>query len=503
MSDKLEVRDFLVRSADWASDKNSLSNLRRLVFIVEQQVSHEEEWDGQDENACHWLATDHSDRAIGTARLLPSGQVGRMAVLAEYRGTGVGAALLEAAVSQARRLGMPDIYLNAQSHAVGFYSRAGFIKHGEEFMEAGIPHYHMRQPTPVSDSHDTAHAASRRLAADLAAAITLRLFDTTEAEWLADGKILKKLREQVLVRELGLPAELITDKTDEACLHWHAQSFEGQTIGVVRMDLEGHISRLAVLPEYRGRGVGQALLEAALAKATRFGLSRVWTEVLTPQARLYSDAGFAPEATPYMAHSLEHQVFARALIIDDIAQHRRVQGKISGDAYNSAEHHYTLGEDKQLLLLRHEAEFKHVIVDMCQQAHKSIRIWSPMLDHKLFHHDELRESFSRLARRNRYTRIEILLYDSHRVVTNTHALLEISRKLPSSIMMKLVHPDLRKLNQEFILVDGEGLIYRQDYENYEGYAKFRDITENQRLGRQFKAGWESGLYDPNLRQLKI
>jgi GNAT superfamily N-acetyltransferase len=370
-------------------------------------------------------------------------------------------------------------------------------------MEAGIPHYHMRQPTPVSDPHDTAHAASRRLAADLAAAITLRLFDTTEAEWLADGKILKKLREQVLVRELGLPAELITDKTDEACLHWHAQSLEGQTIGVVRMDLEGHISRLAVLPEYRGRGVGRALLEAALAKATRFGLSRVWTEVLTPQARLYSDAGFAPEATPYMAHSLEHQVFARALIIDDIAQHRRVQGKISGDAYNSAEHHYTLGEDKQLLLLRHEAEFKHVIVDMCQQAHKSIRIWSPMLDHKLFHHDELRESFSRLARRNRYTRIEILLYDSHRVVTNTHALLEISRKLPSSIMMKLVHPDLRKLNQEFILVDGEGLIYRQDYENYEGYAKFRDITENQRLGRQFKAGWESGLYDPNLRQLKI
>jgi hypothetical protein len=269
------------------------------------------------------------------------------------------------------------------------------------------------------------------------------------------------------------------------------------------MDLEGHISRLAVLPEYRRRGVGQALLEAALAKATRFGLSSVWTEALTTLVPFYDSAGFAPEATPFMTHGRNIQVFARALVIDDIAQHRRLQGQISGDAYDSEDHHYTLGEDKQLLLLRHEVEFKQVILDMCQQAHKSIRIWSPMLDHKLFHHDELRESISRLARRNRYTSVEILLYDSHRVVTNTHALLEISRKLPTSIQMKLVHPELRKLNHEFVLVDGQGVIYRQDYENYEGYAKFRDITENQRLGRQFKAGWDSGLYDPNLRQLTI
>ena len=503
MSDKLEVRDFLIRSADWASDKNNLTNLRRLVFIVEQKVSQEEEWDGQDERAYHWLATDHSDRAIGTVRLLASGQVGRMAVLIEYRGTGVGAALLEAAVGQAQHLGMSDIYLNAQSHALGFYARAGFVKHGEEFIEAGIAHFRMHQLAPADDLQNPALAASRRVAQDLAEGISLRLFDTTEADWQADGKIIKTLRQQVLVREMDLPAEIVTDEADKTSLHWHAQSLEGQTIGVVRMSLEGHIGSLAVLPEYRARGVGQALLEAALAKATRFGLSRVWAAAPTHLAPFYNCVGLIPEAAPFLAHKREHQVFARALVIDDIAQHRRLQGKISGETYLSEDHHYTLGEDKQLLLLRHEAEFKQIILDMCQQAHKSIRIWSPMLDHKLFHHNDLRESFSRLARRNRYTGIEILLYDSHRVVTNTHALLEISRKLPSSIKMKLVHPELRKLNHEFVLVDGEGVIFRQDYESYEGYAKFRDFTENQRLGRQFKAAWESGLYDPNLRQLKI
>jgi hypothetical protein len=89
------------------------------------------------------------------------------------------------------------------------------------------------------------------------------------------------------------------------------------------------------------------------------------------------------------------------------------------------------------------------------------------------------------------------------VVKNGHALLDISRKLSSSISLKIVDPELRQLNCEFVLVDNTGLIYRQDVERYEGIANFRDITENNRLGRQFNAAWESGLQDPDLRQLTL
>ncbi|MEJ6590430.1 MAG: hypothetical protein QNL99_00480, partial [SAR86 cluster bacterium] len=162
-----------------------------------------------------------------------------------------------------------------------------------------------------------------------------------------------------------------------------------------------------------------------------------------------------------------------------------------------------LARDHQPVRLSQEAEFRQVILDMCQQAQQSIRIWSPMLDHKLFHSDELSECISALARRNRYTRIEILLYDSQRVVKAGHALVDISRKLSSSISIKLVDPERRHRNDEFVLVDNEGVIYRSDFEQYEGSANFRDITTNNRLGRQFKSAWETGLHDPNLRQLKI
>ena len=87
MSNQLSLQDFLVREANWSAESNVLSNIRRLVFIVEQNVPQEEEWDGKDDTAWHFLATDNEDVPVGTARLLPDGQIGRMAVLSEQRGT--------------------------------------------------------------------------------------------------------------------------------------------------------------------------------------------------------------------------------------------------------------------------------------------------------------------------------------------------------------------------------------------------------------------------------
>ena len=137
------MRDFNIREAEWKVDAKLLSNIRRQVFIVEQSVPQKEEWAGQDESCCHWLATDLEDAPIGTCRLLPDGQIGRMAVLANCRGRGIGAALLAAAIEKAGCMGFSNIYLHAQTHATAFYERLGFVKEGKEFIEAGIPHWQM------------------------------------------------------------------------------------------------------------------------------------------------------------------------------------------------------------------------------------------------------------------------------------------------------------------------------------------------------------------------
>ena len=132
-----------VSEASWATQGEALGAIRRKVFVEEQNVSEEEEWDGEDETSRHFLAEDATGAAIGTARLLPTGQIGRMAVLPHWRGLGIGAALLAAAVRAAREADYPSIFLHAQTHALGFYERAGFVPSGRVFVEADIEHRRM------------------------------------------------------------------------------------------------------------------------------------------------------------------------------------------------------------------------------------------------------------------------------------------------------------------------------------------------------------------------
>lgn len=140
--------DVNIRPASWQSDEQALRHIREQVFINEQHVPVELEWDGMDESAMHWLATDSHNKVIGTVRLLSNGHIGRMAVLAEYRGKGIGSSLLKAVMGMAKTSGMPELFLNAQTDALGFYEKFGFIAEGDVFDDAGIPHKKMRLILP-------------------------------------------------------------------------------------------------------------------------------------------------------------------------------------------------------------------------------------------------------------------------------------------------------------------------------------------------------------------
>ncbi len=127
-------------SGDWDSLREHAQALRIEVFVVEQGVPVELEWDEADEVSTHVVGYDEAGQPVATGRLLPDGHVGRMAVRKSARGCGVGAQVLAALLEEARRQGHRELKLHAQTHAVGFYARHGFALSGEEFMEAGIPH---------------------------------------------------------------------------------------------------------------------------------------------------------------------------------------------------------------------------------------------------------------------------------------------------------------------------------------------------------------------------
>jgi predicted GNAT family N-acyltransferase len=138
--------DFAIETADWSNDtdREACKAVREQVFMLEQGVSREDEWDEFDERSRHVLARDLLGNPIGTGRLTSAAMIGRMAVLRDWRGKLVGAVLLGALLEQARALAYPAVELHAQSSAVPFYERFGFERYGDEFVECDIPHWHMR-----------------------------------------------------------------------------------------------------------------------------------------------------------------------------------------------------------------------------------------------------------------------------------------------------------------------------------------------------------------------
>lgn len=137
--------DFIVREAHWQRESAGLMALREQVFIREQQVPREIEMDGLDEQAVH-VVVEAGGKPIAYGRLLPDGRIGRMAVLPEHRGQGLGRKVLDKLIELARGRGMERVYLHAQTHALAFYQRAGFVEDGPAFREAGIDHVAMQLP---------------------------------------------------------------------------------------------------------------------------------------------------------------------------------------------------------------------------------------------------------------------------------------------------------------------------------------------------------------------
>ncbi len=148
----MRLQDFHVELASWAdpAQRESLRGLRHEVFVLGQQVPEAREQDGRDASCQHVLARDKGGVAIGCARIDDEERIGRMAVREAWRGRGVGAAMLRELIALAQARGASDVTLAAQVSALGFYERAGFNAHGDEFIDANMPHRMMRLAlTPI------------------------------------------------------------------------------------------------------------------------------------------------------------------------------------------------------------------------------------------------------------------------------------------------------------------------------------------------------------------
>ncbi|MEG0483365.1 MAG: GNAT family N-acetyltransferase [Acinetobacter sp.] len=134
--------DFQIQSGNWNELQHDAQLIRRSVFIQEQNISENDEWDDQDAISLHFVVYDQN-QAIATARLLQNNSIGRVAVLKQYRGKSIGQLLMQHIIQVASEQKREYLKLSAQSYVVGFYENLGFEVKGEEYLDCGIPHIDM------------------------------------------------------------------------------------------------------------------------------------------------------------------------------------------------------------------------------------------------------------------------------------------------------------------------------------------------------------------------
>jgi len=136
---------YQIKQVTWQEVEQALTAIRLTVFVDEQNVPKDLEIDGLDAQCIHVMATDATNKPIGTARMLDDGHIGRMAVLIKYRNNGIGSALLSALIKIAKTCKLRRVYLYSQLSAVTFYQKHEFSAYGKEFMDAGIIHVSMQR----------------------------------------------------------------------------------------------------------------------------------------------------------------------------------------------------------------------------------------------------------------------------------------------------------------------------------------------------------------------
>lgn len=293
-------------------------------------------------------------------------------------------------------------------------------------------------------------------------------------DWDSGADALRAIREAVFVAEQGVPPTLEYDGEDPAARHWLLR-VEGAAAGCARMLADGHIGRLALLPDYRGRGLGRRLMQRILDDAAAMGLEGVHLNAQVPALAFYHRLGFESRGPEF----------------DDAGiPHRHMQLKLAR----------RLGASSGRFAV---SDIGTVGLELARQCRRCLRLLSLHLEARWFDRREWAQALSALARRHRNTEIRLLIADSRPLVGTHHALLGLTRRLPSSVLLRRTRIEPHELRDLFVIADERGLLRWPAREPERAWADFNNRPAAEDAAARFDGLWYRSVDDPELRDLHI
>jgi predicted GNAT family N-acyltransferase len=320
---------------------------------------------------------------------------------------------------------------------------------------------------------------------------TKKPYSIKRVTWQDAEAELRILREFVFIGEQNVPADLEWDGKDEQCVHILAQDAKGRGIGTARMTPEGQIGRMAVLRAWRNRGVGSDMLTALLTIARARQLPRVQLDAQTHAIDFYLRHDFTPQGEIFMDAGIPHQHMTRSLPPMDV--HINIH-----DLPNQI-----LGETRGYIDLKGLEDNKMAAIHMARQGQRSLNLFTPNLDPRVFDNEEFIEAVKKIALHNPRSRVNILILNPAEVVSRGHRIVELARKISSHIFINRADTEDQHHVDTFMVVDNVGIIRRAHNDRFEGLAEFNNPGEARLLLKTFNEAWERSQPEPELRRLHL
>lgn len=316
-------------------------------------------------------------------------------------------------------------------------------------------------------------------------------------DWLTHKEALQAIRGAVFIEEQGVPKEIEWDGEDDVCHHFMAINEAGQRVGCGRLLPSGRIGRMAVLPEFRGNGIGRQILDAAVAQAAELGFRRVTLHAQLAVVEFYRKAGFLPEGGEFTEAGIVHQAMALALPIPFEAPTNLPEISIREEAPPAEA---ARAEFRQF---DGESDSVEGLLGLLDTPSRSVRIYSQELDHSLFDRTDVADALSAFVRHGPPAHLKILIHSSSSIVSRGHQLLELARRLDSKIEIRKVPGELATDRASFVLADDRGYFLLPDHREYQSMANAFDPVQTERLAERFDYLWDRSEPDPDLRVLRL
>jgi predicted GNAT family N-acyltransferase len=321
--------------------------------------------------------------------------------------------------------------------------------------------------------------------------------------WHSAPPQIRSIRQRVFVEEQNVPQELEWDTTDQSAEHFLAVVDGNKAAATARLygvpGATGFIGRMAVLPQFRGQRVGQALLQHLICHGAAH-YAQLQLSAQQHAVEFYQRAGFHLCSDPYDDAGIVHfdmrclapSVLAEGLAAEPIEKRPGIR-----------KYPMNLGDDSRSWLFERPQQIAELMHSLAGQAQRRLWLYDDTLGFDLYHQPRFCELVSRMARHHRLSDVRLLIQDDKALTQRQHGLVELMRRLPSRIELRLLSNTTPPEKEPFLLFDRQGVLCRREFGGSQGFANFSDSGRVKSLEERFLQMWNTGQHSTELRVLSL